>query len=82
MSPYPPPNQGPSRPESGWVTGLLAVLGVILLLPGVCAIFFAVTFEFDRTFLGLWAVCLLISAVGVITLYLTFRKPRQPPGPA
>jgi len=65
---------------SNAMTVLLAVLGVILLLPGACAIFFAIAIGFDHALLGLWAVCLLISAVGVLTLYLTFRKRRQAPG--
>jgi len=65
---------------SNAMTVLLAVLGVILLLPGACAIFFAIAIGFEQPFLRLWAVCLLISAVGVLTLYLTFRKPQQPPG--
>ena len=67
---------------SNAMTALLAILGVILLLPGACAIYFAVVLGFHPTFHGLWAVCLLISAVGVMTLYLTFRKPRQPPDSA
>jgi len=42
--------------------------------------FLRVVIGFDQALLGLWAVCLLISAAGVLTLYLTFRKPQQPPG--
>jgi len=60
---------------------LLALLGIILLLPGACAIFFATFSEFDMFNLVIWAICFLISGVGVATLNLTFRKPRQPPGP-
>ena len=58
---------------------LLALLGIILLLPGACAIFFATFSEFDMFNLVIWAICFLISGVGVATLYLTFRKPQQPP---
>ena len=59
---------------------LLALLGIILLLPGACAIFFATFSQFDMFNLVIWAICFLISGVGVATLYLTFHKPRQPPG--
>jgi hypothetical protein len=54
---------------------LMTVLGILLLLPGVCAIFFAVVFRFEPGLAGLWLVCLLISAGGVYLLYRTYRKP-------
>jgi hypothetical protein len=51
MSPHLPPNQPsttptPPRGRNGCVTALLAVLGVFLLLPGLCAGFWVI---------GLWS---------------------------
>ena len=36
----PPANMPPPPPRSGWVTALMAIAGIILLLPGVCALVF------------------------------------------
>ena len=36
----PPANMPPPPPRSGWVTALMAIAGIILLLPGVCALIF------------------------------------------
>ena len=55
---------------------LMAALGVILLLPGICALFFAVAMRFDQEFVGLWLICFLISAGGVALLYRAFRNRR------
>jgi hypothetical protein len=60
---------------------LMAVFGIILLLPGICALIFAVGSRFDSTLMGLWVICFLISAVGVALLYGAFRGPRTG-GPA
>jgi hypothetical protein len=54
---------------------LMTVLGIFLLLPGACALFFAMVFRLDSGLAGLWLVCLLISAVGVYILYRTYRRP-------
>ena len=67
--------------ESNAMKALLALLGVVALLPGACAIYFATFSQFDMFNLVIWAVCFLISGVGVVTLYLTFHKPGQPPAP-
>jgi hypothetical protein len=56
---------------------LMTVLGILLLLPGICAAFFAVMFRFDPGLAGLWLICLLISAVGVFTLYRTYSRPKD-----
>jgi hypothetical protein len=38
----PPPEMPPLPPRSGWVTALMVLVGVILLLPGLCALGFGV----------------------------------------
>jgi hypothetical protein len=35
-----PPDLPPRLPRSGWVTALMAIVGIILLLPGLCALVF------------------------------------------
>ena len=65
------------------LTILMVLVGIILLLPGVCAAGFIITGGLLHgpdafTWLGLWAICFLISAGGAFLLYRAFRKP---PGP-
>ena len=61
------------------LTILMVIVGIILLLPGVCAAGFIITGgplnSSMLSFLGLWAICFLISAGGVFLLYRAFRKP-------
>ena len=61
---------------------LMAVAGVILLLPGVCAAgFIALVADWTvvtPTLISLWLVCLLISAGGGWLLYKAFQKPPNP----
>ena len=59
---------------------MLTVVGVILLLPGVCAAFLMATIRWDRApsrasdflLLGFWLVCFLIAAGGALLLYSAF----------
>jgi hypothetical protein len=65
------------------LTILMVLVGIILLLPGVCAAGFMITggplhLSDVLPWLGLWAICFLISAGGVILLYRAFRKPPAP----
>jgi hypothetical protein len=68
------------------LTVLMVVVGVILLLPGVCAAAF-MSDGLPRgpdalTFYGLWALwalCFLVSGGGAFLLYRAFRKPQAPP---
>jgi protein-S-isoprenylcysteine O-methyltransferase Ste14 len=60
------------------LTILMAVVGVILLLPGVCAAGFLVLGGLrnpDPSIIGLWLVCFMIAAGGALLLYMAFRKP-------
>ena len=60
---------------------LMAVAGVILLLPGVCAAGFIVLGGVrspDPSIISLWLACFLIAAGGGWLLYKAFQKP---PGP-
>ena len=58
------------------LTILMVVIGVILLLPGVCALFFMIADGFrhpDSLLVMLWIVCLLISAGGVWLIVKALR---------
>ncbi len=62
------------------LTILMVLVGIILLLPGVCAAGFMIAGGLLRgpdapTWVGLWAFCFLISAGGAFLLYRAFRKP-------
>jgi uncharacterized membrane protein YraQ (UPF0718 family) len=62
------------------LTILMVLVGIILLLPGVCAAGFIITSVLSRgsgasTWFALWAFCFLISAGGAFLLYSAFRKP-------
>jgi hypothetical protein len=60
---------------------LMIAVGIILLLPGICALLFAIGLQFDRDLIGLWVICFLISACGVALLYAASHR-RQTNGPA
>ncbi len=57
------------------LTVLMVVFGVILLLPGICAVVFIAGggFSRDSMLLLLWAVCFLISLGGIWLLVRAFR---------
>jgi hypothetical protein len=59
------------------LTIAMLVFGVILLLPGICALGFVVagglTGPDIASLIGLWAICFLISAGGVLLLYKAFH---------
>jgi hypothetical protein len=62
------------------LTILMAVTGVILLLPGVCAAAFMLggISNAEPSIVGLWLFCFLIAAGGVVLLYKAFQKPSDP----
>jgi hypothetical protein len=58
------------------VTVIMAVFGVLLLLPGICAVVFMVGMgvsDADSSLAALWLICFLITAGGVWVLVAAFR---------
>ena len=56
------------------MTVIMVIFGVILLLPGLCAVFFiAAGMDVDVTLALLWLICFLIAAAGVWVLIAAFR---------
>jgi hypothetical protein len=65
--PPPPPRRHPVA------TALLVFIGIILLLPGLCSLVFMSMGGGMGEFAGLWVVCFVISAGGVLMLYAASR---------
>ncbi|PAY09486.1 hypothetical protein CK489_09195 [Bradyrhizobium sp. UFLA03-84] len=80
MSDTSAPPSPPSRPpeqRNGCVTALMIVAGIILLLPGLCALIFvfagvAKTASDD---LQVVAACLLVACFGVALIWWAIRRP-------
>jgi hypothetical protein len=64
------------RPLDAAMKGLLIFLGALLLLPGLCALFFmfALGGGWDTSLVGLWLVCLAISAGGIALIRAAARR--------
>jgi len=79
MTPLPPEPQAPlSARNAVWTfvrTFVMTVVGIILLLPGVCAAFFMSSFDDDFLLMlvVLWIPCFLIAAGGVWLIISAFR---------
>jgi uncharacterized membrane protein HdeD (DUF308 family) len=79
-SPSQPPDSA-SAPEGrdGCASALLMLLGLIMLLPGICSIGFMIvdrSLARDVNIVTLWIVCLVISSVGVYLFYAA-KKARK-----
>jgi len=60
------------------LTVLMVIAGAILLLPGLCAVFFIAVSGFsigsgDSWIVTLWIICLLIAAAGVWLIVRALR---------
>jgi hypothetical protein len=74
----PPPAPEPLHPV---LAGLMILLGLLALLPGICAITFMVGMSlpggfFDPGIALLWLVCLAISAGGILLIRAVRRRRR------
>jgi hypothetical protein len=81
--PPPPPSPGATPPagRSGCLTAFMVVAGIILLLPGVCASFFAyvsiTSSRLDETVFQLMVISFLIALGGVALLVAAIRGRRR-----
>jgi hypothetical protein len=85
-APQPPePNDGPPPPpptlRNGCLTAFMVIAGIILLLPGLCALIFGVGSltspgGFDSGFVPFILVGLIVGAVGVLMIRWAIRDPR------
>ncbi len=75
----PPPV--PRPPRSGWLTALMVIVGIILLLPGICALYFG-SFSLahpdspDR-FTSFIVVGLLVGFGGVMLIWSAIGRRRR-----
>ena len=82
------PDQQPMSP----VNALLLALGILLLLPGVCTVFYAAQAIAEGDFirlatrdpylqlvLYLWGICLVIALGGGLLVWYAVRRGRAPP---
>jgi hypothetical protein len=79
-APTTPPAGPPAPPRSGWLTALMIIPGIILLLPGLCAIIFTAASLKDpylSSLMPLILVCLLIGFGGIMLLRAAFRGRRR-----
>ena len=75
---------GPTAPEpaprSGCLTALMVMVGIVLLLPGLCAVVFSLSSLGDPhfiDFLPVLGVCLLVALGGVMLLRAARRSPKR-----
>ncbi|MDA9502218.1 hypothetical protein [Bradyrhizobium sp. CCBAU 11357] len=69
-TPSPPP------PRSGCATALMVIFGVILLLPGICALIFVAdsSFHLDSRFVPPLVLALLAAFAGVLLIAAARKK--------
>ena len=64
--PNPPPVAPPRQRPSRVAAVVLTLLGIVMLLPGICSIFFIVVLSGGDAVTGLlWLICFAISAGGI-----------------
>jgi hypothetical protein len=76
--PFVPPSQ---PPRSGCMTAFMIVCGIILLLPGLCALLFGGLSlsepHFDSTVTAFVLVGLLVGFGGIMLIWTAIRGPRS-----
>ena len=75
-----PPPPSPQQ-RSGCATAFMVIIGIILLLPGLCALFFSAIALSDRSLpsdiVSFIVVGLLSGFAGVILIRVAIRGPRS-----
>jgi hypothetical protein len=73
----PPPRLPPPAQRNGCLTAIMVVAGLIMLLPGLCAIFFGVAslrgFSMEPLVMQLVVLGLLIGGFGIVLLRLAIK---------
>jgi hypothetical protein len=60
---------------SGCVTALIGITGVILLLPGLCAlIFMGGAPRFDSSLMVVALLCFTVAVIGVLMIWAAIRR--------
>jgi hypothetical protein len=68
-------------PRNPWVTALLILVGLVLLLPGLCSLIFTVVlfsdpggFGNNQGYVGLLFFCFLVGVSGVALIVFAIRR--------
>lgn len=73
-----PPDRPPGPPSrDGCLTVFMIIIGVILLLPGVCALIFAFAPHYDSFFTPFVVLGLIVSMFGVVMIRAAIRGPKR-----
>ena len=78
----PPPSASPAGREGlgGWLVALLALIGIALLLPGLCSVFFMVAFLSGRgggsvgSLGALWLITFVVAGGGIWLIAWAIRR--------
>lgn len=76
------PDQPPHRALSRILSAILILVGIVLLLPGVCAGYFVLDFltsgppSLDPVIAQLWFGCFAVTAVGIALIWWAVRRLR------
>jgi uncharacterized membrane protein HdeD (DUF308 family) len=77
----PPPS--PTLQHTGGEIAMI-LIGVVLLLPGLCSLFFALSSMSEwrssdpilQALMGLWVLCFIVSGAGIALIWLARRNAR------
>ena len=71
----PPPPAGRPQGLGGCLVAFLVLVGIVLLLPGLCSlIFLGMIGGGGGSLVLLWLVCLLISVAGIILIQYAIKN--------
>ena len=74
------PQPAPSGRRGGCLSVLLALLGIVLMLPGVCSLVFVVAFvggggaPNPGSIVGIWMLSFLLAAAGIALIVWAIRR--------
>ncbi len=72
-----PPVPTPEQARSGCMTAFMVIAGIILLLPGLCSLFFVFAGVASASDLQLVGACLVVACIGVALIWAAIRgRPR------
>jgi hypothetical protein len=80
------PGSAPARKYSGGQIAMI-VIGIILLLPGLCSVLFAIGMRPElnaksfsdpiaQMIFTLWGICLAVSALGIVLIVVARKRAR------
>jgi uncharacterized membrane protein HdeD (DUF308 family) len=77
------PRPAPTLQHTGGEIAMI-LIGVVLLLPGLCSLVLALGSISEwrssdpilRALMGLWALCFIVSGIGIALIWLARRKAR------